>query len=243
LSPEHRQEVLAAGRQVTLRRDSRISSPDEPIDFIYFPLTAVVAMLMQTADGKTVEIGVIGNEGLVGLCVFWGVPIAAHLAITVVEGDALQVPAARLAALLDSPEAHLHDVLLRYTHALVAHNSQTAACNRLHPVDGRLARWLLVSNDRSGISEFPVTQDFLARLLGVRRVSITEAAGRLAQLGVIRYDRGRVTIVDRIGLERCTCECYEIVRQAFARYLNALEPHRQRQAAMTSENWIRVEGG
>ncbi|HEY0405555.1 MAG TPA: Crp/Fnr family transcriptional regulator [Pyrinomonadaceae bacterium] len=237
LSEEEYQHLLSQAEQVSLRQQQILCSSGDPIKHLYFPLTAVFALVATMKDGSTVEVGVIGSEGMVGISAFWGVPVVPHQVVVLMPGEAIKMPAEALKKALDHDGGHLHDLLLRYTHALVAHISQTAACNQLHKLDARLARWLLVSHDRARSDEFPLTQEFIAQMMGIRRAGVTEAAGRLRQQGLLNYSRGHVAILDRQGLEAIACECYEIVRQAFDYYLRSVTPHPARQMALSVEQF------
>ena len=212
-------------------------TPGEPIRHIYFPLNSVATLLVIMEDGSSVEVGVIGNEGMVGIPVFWGVQTTPHQVVVLIPGGASKLPAQDLKELLDFKDSSLHGLLLRYTHALVSCISQTAACNRLHPINGRLSRWLLVSHDRAGADDFPLTHDFVADLLGCRRAGVSEAASFLKEEKLIDYHRGRVIILDREGLESLSCECYEIVKQSFDYYLGVITQQPARQAALSTKQF------
>lgn len=207
------------------------------VQALYFPASTLVGLLVGTSEGECVEVGIIGNEGVVGISVFWGVSTTPHTAMVVLPGKAFRAPMSALSDMLDDPSGVLHDVLLRYTHAMVLHISQTAACNRLHPLAGRLARWLLVSHDRARLNVFPLTQEFLATILGVRRATITEAMQELSSLGALRYVRGRIEIMDRENLEVAACDCYEIVRQSLREYLKSVTRADGQAGAMTRRDY------
>ena len=188
---------------------------------VYFPETAVCSIINRLPDGGVVEVGTIGNEGAAGVAVFLGDGIMPNETIVQIPGVIRQAPAALFAdGLPDRP--HLRRILQRYTHAYLTQVSQTAACNARHPLEARCARWLLMTHDRVGGSEsFPLTQQFLAFMLGVRRAGVTEAAGKLERVGLIRNQRGRFTVVDRDGLEEAACGCYGIVRREYERLFGA----------------------
>jgi hypothetical protein len=167
-----------------------------------------------------VEVATIGNEGLVGLPVSWGASYAnsRELVQVQVPGEALRMDAGVFATEIAAHES-LSSVVQRYTQAFFAQVTQQVACNGLHSIQERCARWLLLTHDRIGSDEFPLTQDFLAQMLGARRPTVSTAAGILSQAGLIRYRRGRLTVTDREGLEGASCECYAVVREVFDRLL------------------------
>lgn len=162
--------------------------------------------------------GVVGNEGIFGVNVVLGSVSVPLEAIVQVPGDGLRIPADVLKKEFKKGGL-LHDLLLRYTQAFIIQIAQTAACNRSHPVGGRLARWLLMSHDRAMSDELRLTQEFIAVMLGTRRAGITEAAGKLQNEGMIKYSRGHITVLDRKKLESTSCECYQIVKNEFDRLL------------------------
>ena len=192
----------------------------QPIRDVYFLRNAVVSMISVMEDGTAVEFATVGNEGLVGLPVFLGAVTAPHQTFCQIPGEA-----ARLRADVFRAEAQarssLHDLAQRYTQALFSQVAQHASCNRVHSIEQRCARWLLMTHDRVGADEFPLTQEFLAHMLGVRRAGVNAAAGLMKKAGFIRYVRGRVTIVDRPGLESASCECYRVIKLEFERLLGA----------------------
>jgi len=192
--------------------------PDRPIEAAYFVESGMVSMLAPLEEGQTVEVGLIGSEGLVGLPVVLGADSATTEALVQMQGDALRVPAPELRDAFEASAA-LRAVVLRYAQAHHAQVAQTAACNGQHAVVERFARWMLMAHDRAGADEFPMTQEFVAMMLGVRRAGISVAAGILQKAGVIRYGYGRVAVLDRAGLEGASCECYGTVRRQYERLL------------------------
>jgi CRP-like cAMP-binding protein len=190
--------------------------PDEPITHVYFPNRGTVSIISVFEDGGSVEVGMVGNEGMFGVSIILGSITAPLEALVQLPGDGLRMRADLLREEFKKGE-HLHDLLLRYTQAFIIQIAQTAACNRAHHVEGRLARWLLMCQDRAMTGELKLTQEFIAMMLGTRRAGVSEAAGLLKDKGVINYKRGQVTILDREGLESISCECYPIVRQEFDR--------------------------
>jgi CRP-like cAMP-binding protein len=185
---------------------------------VYFPATCIVSLLYVMADGASAEIAVVGNEGLVGVALFMGGETTPSRAVVQSAGLAY-----RLAGAVTKQEFNRNGsmqlLMLRYTQALLTQMAQTAVCNRHHSVDQQLCRWLLLSLDRLPSSELTMTQELIANMLGVRREGVTEAAGQLQAAGLIQYSRGRITVIDRPGLERRVCECYAVVKKEFDRLL------------------------
>jgi CRP-like cAMP-binding protein len=219
LSPEEYQRLLGATTVATFRLKDVLLTPGKTIDTVYFPQGAVISLLTTMDDGSSIEIATIGNEGLVGVPVFLGAQAmgARDLYQVQVPGHAVAMDAgAFLAAAGRDP---LRGLVQRYAQALFTQVTQQVACNGLHSVEERCSRWMLLTHDRVGSDDFPLTQEFLAQMLGVRRASVTVAAGALQHAGFIRYYRGRVTVINREGLEDASCECYRIIRGEFDRLL------------------------
>lgn len=189
-----------------------------PVAHVYFPLTGMFSLLVVMSDDLAVEAATVGNEGMVGLAVFLGADTSPHRAFAQVPGEALRATADVFRAEVGRGGA-LDAVMKRYNQALVNQMSYSVACNRLHTVEERMCRWLLMTQDRIGGDRFPLTQEFLAQMLGVRRPTVTVTAGVLQNAGYIAYTRGQVIVLDRTGLEESACECYRIVRDEFARLL------------------------
>jgi CRP-like cAMP-binding protein len=193
--------------------------PNRPIEAVYFPIDAV-ASILALAEGHTVEVGTIGNEGFVGLPVFLGATSSPGRALVQVAGQGV-----RLDLAVFRREAHragrLRQLLERYTQAFMTQVSQTTACNRAHSIKQRLARWLRIVRDRVNRNEFPLTHEFLGQMLGVRRATVSDTAAALQRVKLISYHRGIVTIRNGRGLEREACECYRLVRQEFERLLGS----------------------
>jgi CRP-like cAMP-binding protein len=189
---------------------------DQPIEQVYFPTNSMVSLVSQMSDGMSVEVGVTGFEGMTGLSVVLGVDRSPHEAMVQIPDGAVRASARVIKDEFKRGGA-LHDLLLRYTHSLLLMTSQVASCNRAHSVGARLARWLLMSYDRCVCTDLPLTQEFLAMMLGTRRAGVTEAAGILQTEGLIKYRRGHITIEDKPRLERYACECYGIVKAEFDR--------------------------
>ncbi len=190
------------------------------IDEVHFPVDAVVSILTRMDEGPSVEIATIGNEGVVGLTVAWGGTVMnpREVATVQVPGHVVSMEAAAFREELDRQGA-LASLVERYTLAFFSQVSQQVACNGLHSVEQRCARWLLLTHDRVGTDEFPMTHEFLAQMLGVRRASVTVTAGILQKAGFVAFTRGRVAVVDREGLEGAACECYSVTREVYDRLL------------------------
>jgi CRP-like cAMP-binding protein len=186
---------------------------------VYFPNDSIVSLLVEVADRSTLEVGIVGNEGMAGINVFMGVSTARSRAVVQGAGTALRMKAAALRR-ETSQVGSLHRLLHRYSHSLLTQASQSAACNRFHMVNARLARWLLMTHDRVSADEFRVTQEFMSNMLGVRREGVTGAAGILQKDQLISYSRGLVKILNRAGLEAVSCECYRIIKDESDGYLN-----------------------
>jgi CRP-like cAMP-binding protein len=185
---------------------------------VYFPTTAIVSLLYMMADGASAEIAVVGNEGIIGVSLFMGGETTPSRAVVQSAGHAYQLTGKLLKEEFIRGGA-MQNLLLRYTQALLTQMAQTAVCNRHHSLDEQLCRWLLLSLDRLSGNELVMTQELIANMLGVRREGVTEAAGNLQSAGLIKYSRGRITVLDRTGLEARTCECYGVVRKEFDRLL------------------------
>ncbi|HEX4539193.1 MAG TPA: Crp/Fnr family transcriptional regulator [Acidimicrobiales bacterium] len=204
--------------QVRLELKELLCEPGKRIDSVYFPLTAVASLLNLVEGTSGVEIATVGNEGLVGLSVSWGIDTVnpREFVQCQVPGDALVMDEPTFATKV-AAGGELTWLVHRYTQAFVSQIGQQVACNGLHSIEERCARWMLLTHDRVGSNEFPLTQEFLAQMLGVRRPSVTVVAGILQQAGFIRFHRGRITITDRRGLENASCECYRVLREVFDR--------------------------
>lgn len=212
------QRLLPHLEFVNLLREQVLFDAEEVIEYVYFSNTALVSLIAIMGSGAVVEVGVVGKEGMVGLPVCWGGDTTTIQAIVQIAGTALRMKAQPLKAEFNRGGA-LQQLLLRYTQALYTHTAHTAACNRMHTIEARLARWLLTVQDRINSDELHLTQEFLSQMLGARRSGVTEAASTLSQAGMIYYSRGKITICDRKALELTTCECYQTVKQEFARLL------------------------
>lgn len=185
---------------------------------VYFPTSAIVSLLYVMENGASAEIAVVGNEGLVGISLFMGGNSTPSRAVVQSAGAGYRLKAALMKDEFDRAGPVMH-LLLRYTQALITQMAQTAVCNRHHSLDQQLCRWLLLSLDRLKSNELVMTQELIANMLGVRREGVTEAAFKLQAAGLIRYARGRITVLDRPGLEMRTCECYAVVKREYDRLL------------------------
>jgi len=188
------------------------------LSHVYFPTTAIVSLLYVMEDGASAEIAVVGNEGVVGISLFMGGGSTTSRAVVQSAGNAYRMRAQLIKDEFNRAETAMH-LLLRYTQALITQMAQTAVCNRHHSVDQQLCRWLLLSLDRVQGNELVMTQELIANMLGVRREGVTEAALKLQKLGLIKYARGHISVLDRHGLEQRTCECYAVVKKEYDRLL------------------------
>jgi CRP-like cAMP-binding protein len=215
LPPDDQQALLNECDLLPMEARDILLDVDEPIDYVYFPVSGVVSQVVLLSDGSLVEATTIGKDGFVGLSAFLGREISPARFIVQVPGETLRMSRVKLADFVEEMP-RLRTVLSRYTDFLFALASQSAACNRRHGVTARCARWLLRIHDLVDEDVFPLTQEFLAQMLGVRRASVTVAAGLLQEKGYIRYAYGRVTILDKEGLENSACECIGATRHRYA---------------------------
>jgi CRP-like cAMP-binding protein len=217
LPPKEREAIFPQLTFVELRTHDVLHEPGEPIKFGYFMNAGMTSILTVLAEGKSVEVGLTGKDGFVGLPLIVGFSSGPTQAVVQIAGGAFRISARAIAqAVRQNPV--LTNRLQRYVQMLGMQGTQVAACNRLHEVDERLARWLLMCQDRINSNFVPLTQEFLAHMLGTRRASVTVAAGMLQKAGLIIYSRGHVKIVDRTRLEGATCECYAIMQQQDERW-------------------------
>ncbi|MBD3812035.1 MAG: Crp/Fnr family transcriptional regulator [Betaproteobacteria bacterium] len=185
---------------------------------VYFPTTSIVSLLYVLEDGASAEIAVVGNEGILGISLFMGGDSTPSRAVVQSAGHGYRLKAERLKQEFNRAGPVLR-LLLRYTQALITQMTQTAVCNRHHSIEQQLCRWLLLSLDRLSSDSLTMTQELIANMLGVRREGVTEAAGNLQRAGLIRYSRGRIEVLDRVGLEKTVCECYAVVKKEYDRLL------------------------
>jgi CRP-like cAMP-binding protein len=195
--------------------------PGEKLKYVYFPTTCIVSLLYVMENGASAEIAVVGNEGILGISIFMGGDSTPSRAVVQSAGHGYRIKAQILKNEFNQT-GPLQRLLLRYTQALITQMAQTAVCNRHHTVEQQLCRWLLLSIDRLSSNELHMTQELIANMLGVRREGVTEAAGKLQRAGLIDYTRGRITVIDRPGLEKKVCECYQVVKTEFDRLLPSL---------------------
>jgi CRP-like cAMP-binding protein len=210
------EQLLGRAEAVRLQAHDLLLDAGQTIDDIYFPLTAVLSQLAVIDDESVIEVATIGREGTTALPLFLGSRTSPNKVICQIPGDALRLPASALGDLLKGDGA-LHDMLHRFTQATIVLLAQSVACNRAHSLEERASRWLLMTHDRVDADTFELTQEFLAQMLGVRRASVSVTQGVLQSAGLIRYTRGRITVVDRARLEDASCDCYRIIRSEFRR--------------------------
>ena len=203
---------------VDLRLGEVLHESSATLSHVYFPTSAIVSLLYVMENGAAAEIAVVGDDGIVGVSVFMGGGSTTSRAVVQSAGHAFRLKAQNLMDEFNRNGPVLH-LLLRYTQALITQMAQTAVCNRHHSLDQQLCRWLLLSLDRLKGSDLLMTQELIANMLGVRREGVTEAATKLQQDGLIRYTRGHIRVLDRVGLEQRTCECYAVVRREYERLL------------------------
>jgi CRP-like cAMP-binding protein len=222
LPPEERDRLIPFLKLVPMPLGKVLYESGAALRHIYFPTDSIVSLLYIMQDGASGEIAVVGNEGAIGVSLFMGGETTPSRAIVQSAGHAYRLTGARLKQEFIRHGEMLH-VLLRYTQSLITQMAQTAVCNKHHSLDQQLCRWLLLSLDRLSDNELKMTQELIANMLGVRRESVTEAAGKLQKLGAIKYVRGTITVLDRPRIEALSCECYGVVKRETDRLLF---PHR-----------------
>ena len=211
--------LLLKLKTVNLVLGEALYEPGDVIKYVYFPNDSIISLISELSETAGLEVGMVGNEGMAGLPVFMGVSTSSTRALVQGSGTAMRMSSAAVrieANRLGSLPRLLH----RYSHSLLTQVAQSSACNRFHLVNARLARWLLMTNDRLGLEEFPLTQEFLSNMLGVRREGVSKAAGALQAARLIRYSRGIITLLNRRGLEAKSCDCYTIIKAETDAYLN-----------------------
>ena len=221
LPPEEYQHLQPQLEFVSLELGRVLYQAGEPIDYVYFPHHSLISLVMVLQDGSTAEVGLVSGKGMAGVPVILGSNLSFNMAIVQIAGDAMRMPADCLKTEFKRGGV-LQMMLLSYVQALLTQVSQTAACNRLHRLEARLARWLLLVQDAIESEELQLTQEFIAQMLGVRRSGVTIAAGALQQAGLIHYNRGKITILNRKGLETFSCECYRVIENEYDRLLPQL---------------------
>jgi CRP-like cAMP-binding protein len=212
LPPEDLRRLQPHLEPLTLVAGRVVLEEGEPVEWVIFPSSGVISLLVRLSDGRAVEASAVGREGMAGLPAFLGGALSPLQGVSQVKGTALRLPAARLRR-ETTPGSALRVLIERYTNGLLASAAQSLACIRFHRVEERCARWLLVTHDSVGENTFELTHEFLSNMLGVRRAGVSEAVGALQGAGLIRSVRGRFSIVSRQGLEAASCECYRVVRQ------------------------------
>jgi CRP-like cAMP-binding protein len=211
--------MLAECESVELAFADVLYTPRERLSHVYFPTSSFISLIMPVDDGASLEVGLIGNEGMFGIPLVLGVDVSPVRAVVQGAGSALRMDAASFCRELGRSQA-LQREIDRYVFVHLSQLAQTAACTRFHVVEARLARWMLMTQDRAHADTFHVTQEFLAFMLGVRRVGVTKAASSLQKRGLIHYSRGDITVLDRRGLKAASCGCYKADRESYDRILN-----------------------
>lgn len=212
------ERVLPTLEPVSFELGQVLYESGDKMDHVYFPTTSIVSLLYIMENGATAEIGVVGNDGILGIALFMGGDTTPNRAIIQSAGGAFRMKATDLKAEF-TRGLKFHNLLLRYTQALITQISQTAVCNRLHTVEQQLCRWLLLSHDRLDSDKLVMTHDLISNMLGVRREGVTLAAQKLATQDLITNVRGTITVIDRQGLETAVCECYKVVNDEYNRLL------------------------
>ncbi|HEX8493999.1 MAG TPA: Crp/Fnr family transcriptional regulator [Pyrinomonadaceae bacterium] len=214
LPDEEYARLLPHLEQVSVELSEILFRPDDVLRYVYFPETCIISLLTDLSDGYGIEVGLVGKEGMAGVSIALGSDKEPKVATVQGAGTLLRLKAS---VLRDETRrgGMLQAYLLRYTHALMAQISQSVVCNIRHPIEGRLARWMLMYHDRVGKDEFKLTHEFIANMLGIRRAGVSMVANKLKRAGLIDYYRGLIKILDRQGLEDMTCECYPVVKAEF----------------------------
>jgi CRP-like cAMP-binding protein len=217
--PRREREAVTSGCEaVHLPGGQVLCLPDDVIEQVYFPVDSYISLITPAGGTESLEVGMVGSEGMFGATLLLGVEVAGFRGLVQGSGPALRMSAKRFVRALRDHEG-FHRVIDRYMFVLMSQLAQTAACNRFHLLDARLARWLLMTHDRAHSTTFRITHEFLAYMLGVRRAGVTEAAGRLQAKGLIRYSRGRLTVLHREGLEAEACPCYGIIKASYTTHI------------------------
>jgi PAS domain S-box-containing protein len=218
LRQEAYERILPDLEDVSLQLGENLYRPDDPIDYIYFPTSGMISLVSSTEEGESIEVGMVGKDGMVGISHFFGTYRSPYLITVQIAGQAKRMRA-DLFETESGRYGSLHSALLRYTSVMLTQLTQSIVCNRFHSLDERFCRWLLMAQDCAETHSFALTQEFISQMLGVRRSGVTVAAGNLQEKGFIEYTRGHITILDRQGLEESSCECYRIVREETRRLL------------------------
>lgn len=218
LPKDEYQRLLPKLDPFTLVFGEVIYEPGDLMRNVYFPTSGIISLLAAVEDRATLEVGIVGREGMVGLPAFMGVKTSGNRAVVQGAGAAMRMKATAFRNECENGGSFPR-ILRRYTHSRLTQIAQGAACNRFHPIDARLARWLLMTRDRMGADQFQLTQEFLSNMLGVRREGVNKAAGALQQQNLISYSRGDLLILDRVGLKAIACHCYGIIKAEYDTFL------------------------
>ena len=219
MSREEYERLLPQMQAISLPLKQRIYEVNEPIEHLYFPNSGVISFLGVLGNGGTVEVATVGNEGMIGTPILLGTDRIGAETMVQVPGDGWRMKVDVFKREVP-PGSPFHNLLLRYVQALMNQMIRAVICNTLHPVEARCCRWLLQVQDRVGLDEFILTQEFLSQMLGVRRATVSEVAAKFQKAGLINYHRGKIIILDRKGLEAASCECYRVVKQEYERLLS-----------------------
>lgn len=214
LSQNEYRKLLPDLEQFPLIFGEQIYRAGATVRHVYFPTSGIVSLLADVDDGGTLEVGIVGREGMAGMSVFMGVKTSPNRVLVQGAGSALRMKATRLQSVTNN-DGSLSRLLRRYSYSLWAQLSQSSVCTLYHPIDARLARWLLMTRDRMESNEFPITQDFLSSMLGVRREGVNKAAGKLQQQRLVSYTRGTLTILKPAALAAVACRCYRIIKKEY----------------------------
>jgi len=237
--PHAEWETIHPGlEQVALKAGTTLYETGDVLRHVYFPASGIVSLVSSMRDGASAEVAVVGRDGVVGVCAFIGGDRTHTAAVVQSDGFAWRMPAGVIAAHA-ARSTEVMRPLLRYTQALFTHMAQTSGCNRHHAIDQQLCRWLLLHLDLGVDDQVAATQERIAAMLGVRRSGVTEAALKLQEAGLIRYGRGRITVLDRVGLEARSCECYAVIRQGYDRLLDEPSTHRHAVTRTTGRTVLR----
>ncbi len=219
--PDSEYERLSINLELLrLRQGKLLHVAGNQVQSAYFPLSGMISLLSVTKEGKAVEVGMIGNEGFLGISAVLGIDIAPYQSVVQLPCTVLRIKADKLKAEFDKG-GRLYQLVLSYTHTLLTQISQSVCCNCYHTVEARLCRWLLISRDRAQTDILHLTQEFLAQMVGVPRTSVTAIAGKLQQAQLIRYKRGKIELLDRTRLEASACECYRVIRNEMSNFFAA----------------------
>jgi CRP-like cAMP-binding protein len=219
LSKKDFARITKQATRVSLDAKVLLHAPNELIEFVYFPLSGVISILSETERGGPIEVATVGNEGFAGLPAYLGAEQSPNRVIVQIPIEAFELGVAAFRNEVRTTR-RFRELIDRYVQMLITQIAQSSACNRIHDIEKRCARWLLICHDRVDGDEFPLTHQFLSQMLGVRRAGVTEAVGALRDAGLIEYQRGLMQIVDRRGLERKVCSCYHIIRAEFDRLIS-----------------------